>query len=361
MVKPESAVDPLVSLCIPVFNGARHLDAALQSARRQRFSRLEILVVDDCSTDQSLAIVERHRSEDPRVRVSRNDANLGLVGNWERCVELARGSHVKFLFQDDLLDPACVQRLWDGMQASGASMGFVTRRLLMDELSRSAAKSFAPIEERNVGRMLDRSRYLSADEVARFCLDHWTVNILGEPTSVMLRRDLFERLGGFDDRFKQLCDWEYWIRVGLHDGLWFEVAPLATFRLHPAATSVHNRSDREVWTVYGEAALFSCKALKDASFAPLRASAAAVTPAVDLTRRAARSLLRFRLRAAHARSHPNLVAAQELATQYEVDVDLPRLIVAVEWIWVRVPERLQRLINWARYLGRHRRYWVPAE
>lgn len=350
----EPSLEPLVSLCIPVFNGARHLDAALNSARCQTFTRLEILVVDDHSTDESVAIAERHESVDARVRVVRNEVNQGLVGNWLRCVALARGSHVKYLFQDDLLDPQCVQRLWDGMQESGASMGFVARRLLMDELTPRVARTFAPIEHRNVAQMIERSRFVSAEEVADLALEHWTVNVLGEPTSVMLRKDVFVRFGGFDERFKQLCDWEYWLRVGVQDGLWFDRSPLATFRLHPAATSLQNQKDRELWTVYGEAALFSCKVLREDWFAPLRARAAEVSPPVDVTRRAVRSLLRLRLRAKRAGSAISLAAVAELAADFAMDVEVPRRVTVMEWIWIRLPHAARRAVNLVRYRKRSR-------
>ena len=102
---------PLVSVCVPTYNGEPFLQAALDSASAQTFGDLEILVVDDGSSDGTPALVERHAADDPRVRLLRNERNLGLVGNWNRCLEAARGTWIKFLFQDDLLEPACVERM----------------------------------------------------------------------------------------------------------------------------------------------------------------------------------------------------------------------------------------------------------
>src|SRR4029453_18243392 len=102
---------PLVSICIPTYNGAAYLGPSLDSALSQTTSGLEVLSVDDCSSDDSLDIAQRYARMDSRIRVSSNTANLGLVGNWNRCAQLAQGEWVKFLFQDDLIVPDCLARL----------------------------------------------------------------------------------------------------------------------------------------------------------------------------------------------------------------------------------------------------------
>ena len=93
MVSPN----PLVSVCVPTYNGARFLRQCLDSALAQSWRDLEILVVDDGSTDESVAIARDYARRDDRVRVAVNAANLGLVENWNRCVALARGRWINFI------------------------------------------------------------------------------------------------------------------------------------------------------------------------------------------------------------------------------------------------------------------------
>src|SRR5438045_2978412 len=100
---------PRVSICVPTYNGARWIGEAIESALGQTFGEFELLIVDDASTDDTLERVRR--VSDPRIRIERNERNLGLVGNWNQCVRLARGEFVKFLFQDDLLYPTCLERM----------------------------------------------------------------------------------------------------------------------------------------------------------------------------------------------------------------------------------------------------------
>src|SRR5258708_2549501 len=99
---------PLVSVCIPVYRGAAHLRAAIDSVLSQTFRDIELLIVDDNSPDDSFAIACSY--EDPRVRHLRNPRNLGAEGNWNRCLEEAAGRYIKVLPQDDILSADCLQR-----------------------------------------------------------------------------------------------------------------------------------------------------------------------------------------------------------------------------------------------------------
>src|SRR5574337_302054 len=104
-------MDPEVSICVPTYNGAAYLADCLDSALAQTFADFELLIVDDCSSDDTLAIATTYARRDPRVRIVVNDATLGLVGNWNRCVRLSRGRWIKFIFQDDLILSTCVARM----------------------------------------------------------------------------------------------------------------------------------------------------------------------------------------------------------------------------------------------------------
>ena len=94
---------PRVSILVPVYNRAHCIEQTLTSALEQTFTDLEVVVVDNCSTDASWELVQRVAARDPRVRVFRNDCNIGPVRNWLRCVREARGELGKILWSDDLL------------------------------------------------------------------------------------------------------------------------------------------------------------------------------------------------------------------------------------------------------------------
>jgi glycosyltransferase involved in cell wall biosynthesis len=102
---------PLVSILIPVYNRETMIARALLSAMTQTHVDLEIIVVDNASTDRTFQIVQDHASQDTRVRCFRNERNVGPVRNWMKCLEHSSGEYIKFLFSDDWLDPQAVERL----------------------------------------------------------------------------------------------------------------------------------------------------------------------------------------------------------------------------------------------------------
>jgi glycosyltransferase involved in cell wall biosynthesis len=90
-----------VSVCIPTFNYGRYIGRAVESVLAQTTRDFELLVVDNASTDETPDVLARFR--DPRLRVHRNESNIGLFGNFRRCLELTSGELVKFLAADDWL------------------------------------------------------------------------------------------------------------------------------------------------------------------------------------------------------------------------------------------------------------------
>ncbi|MBA3705767.1 MAG: glycosyltransferase family 2 protein, partial [Bacteroidetes bacterium] len=75
---------PLISVCIPTYNGERYLKECLDSILSQSYTNIEIVIVDDCSKDSTIAIIEKHKASDARIRVHKNENNLGLVSNWNK-------------------------------------------------------------------------------------------------------------------------------------------------------------------------------------------------------------------------------------------------------------------------------------
>lgn len=110
MTPSHQSTIPQLSLLMVVRNGAEHIDAALASARRQSLAELEILVVDDGSTDATCAIVHRHLAEDARVRLE-SGPRQGLAAVRNRSLELARAPWGAILDSDDILHPCHAELL----------------------------------------------------------------------------------------------------------------------------------------------------------------------------------------------------------------------------------------------------------
>ena len=116
---------PRVSVCIPVYQGERYVAKAIQSALYQTYADIDVVVLDNASTDGTLA--EVCRFSDERLRVVKNDTNLGAAGNFNKALVEARGAYVKILCADDFLYPTCVARQVEVLEADSAgSIALVT-------------------------------------------------------------------------------------------------------------------------------------------------------------------------------------------------------------------------------------------
>jgi len=234
-----------VSICIPTYNGALYLEECLESAVRQRFADIEIVVVDDCSTDDTCAIARRYAGRDRRIRLIRNRTRLGLVRNWNRCLQYAAGKWVKFLFQDDFITDACVERMLDaaGAVKEDGPHGFVVceREFVIEEGVSQGLRHFyenAVIRLHDV--FPDKSHILPEELSEAILIKGAGCNFIGEPTSVMIRRSLCFQHSFFNQNLIHLCDLEYWTRIGTNEGLAYLPEKLAFFRVHNRSASTYN-------------------------------------------------------------------------------------------------------------------------
>lgn len=275
--------NPLVSVCVPTYNGARFLQQCLDSALGQSWRDLEVLVVDDGSGDESVAIARDYARRDPRVRVHVNPQNLGLVENWNRCVTLARGRWIKFLFQDDYLEPTCLSRMLEA--ASDDTALVAVRRDIVFEPGTPASvrRMYEPFAGwASLRGFFGPGPRIGADAFAAQVVRRPRLNFIGEPTAMMIHRSAFERFGAFNHDFAVLADWEYAARLAIHTGLAYVDETLAAFRVHASSASQTRGASRRfrVWVLDG---LIMEHELANAPlFEPARRAAAGLHPPVDL-------------------------------------------------------------------------------
>ena len=115
----------MVTIGIPVYEAATYVRAALESALAQDYDDLEILVVDDCGRDGSMAVVEdlqRHHPRGRAIRVLHNEANQGAGRSRNRIIDEARGDYLYFLDSDDWIEPATITLLMEAMRQHDAQV-----------------------------------------------------------------------------------------------------------------------------------------------------------------------------------------------------------------------------------------------
>lgn len=100
--------NPLVSIIIPVYNRERFVRDAIESALRQTYSNIEVIVIDNCSADNTWNVVNEY--SDIRLKSFRNERNIGPVKNWEKGIKLAKGEYIKILFSDDYIEDNYIEK-----------------------------------------------------------------------------------------------------------------------------------------------------------------------------------------------------------------------------------------------------------
>jgi glycosyltransferase involved in cell wall biosynthesis len=98
-----------VSVLIPVYNRESFIEACIDSVLAQTLRDFELVIVDNASTDRTWEACQSLASRDGRIRIFRNDSNIGPVANWMRCIQEARGQLGKILFSDDLIAPSFLE------------------------------------------------------------------------------------------------------------------------------------------------------------------------------------------------------------------------------------------------------------
>lgn len=136
---------PMVSILIPVYNRESLIAESLQSALNQTFTDIEIIVVDNASSDGTWKICQSFAAKDDRIRLFRNDTNIGPVRNWLRCISEARGEFGKILFSDDLMFPEFLEHTIPYLQDK--EVAFVSTAAIIGESPDRGIVSYMPPNE----------------------------------------------------------------------------------------------------------------------------------------------------------------------------------------------------------------------
>src|SRR5262245_46415024 len=183
-----------VSVIIPTHNRAEFLRTAIQSVLDQTFQDLEIIVVDDASTDHTPSVVASF--EDPRVSYVRHAANRQVAEARNTGVQRARGELIAFLDDDDRWSPTTLAEQVEILDASAPTVGAVYTAF--EQVDTTTKKIVATIRPGKRGHILHE-----------LCEKNW----IGTASTVCVRRECFDRVGLFDTSLEFGEEYDMWIRI----------------------------------------------------------------------------------------------------------------------------------------------------
>jgi glycosyltransferase involved in cell wall biosynthesis len=203
---------PEVSVIIPVFNGEQTIKRALDSVMAQAFSSLEIIVVDDASSDRTVDLVAQYR--DDRLTTIRSAENRGAGAARNNGIAAARGRWIAFLDADDAWKPAKLERQIGLLERSRESVAGCATGYHLEKSGRKQAINLK----------------LTPEQFRRDILFGCTIS---PGSTLVVNRYVFDEIGGFDESFRRLEDWDWLLRFSERYDMEFVPEPLAEIYLTP--------------------------------------------------------------------------------------------------------------------------------
>jgi glycosyltransferase involved in cell wall biosynthesis len=220
---------PTVSVVIPNYNHARYLRQRIESVLGQTYQDFEVILLDDCSTDDSREILSSYR-DNPRVQIGYNDQNSGSVfKQWNKGVRMAHGRYIWTAESDDYADPRFLARM-------------------VPILEEQTEVTFAYCRSRRVGEN-DESLGFADSHFDRLDPNHWTTDfivdgieecrrffVLSAPvpnaSAVIFRKDVYKKVGWAEERYRICGDYKVWAAMALEGKIAYVGEPLNHFRTH---------------------------------------------------------------------------------------------------------------------------------
>lgn len=220
----------LVSIIVASYNHAGYLERRMESLLGQTYQNIEVLVIDDCSTDNSLDVLRKYESCSGVQLVARNE-NGGWVVVFNQGTEMSAGEFILFANCDDECDPTMVERLVEGMRANPSAGICYCRSLLIDEEGHPLGDDFSG-RERTFRARCATDVLLDKNEMQRFLLDSC---VIPNTSAALIRRACFNSVGRISSEYRICSDWLLYFDIVRHYDVAYIAAPLNKFRQHKSS------------------------------------------------------------------------------------------------------------------------------
>ncbi len=198
----------LVSILIPVFNTEKYIGLAIQSILNQTYTDFELVVVDDCSSDKTYEICAKYASTDKRIKLYRNEKNLGMMQNWNHGLSLCHGEYWGKLDADDYWAPTMIEESLFILRANPETGLFTSKYLCIDKYG-------DPIKDTEYyfpGFAINNSFY--THDLVKLGPDKMFSYGLIQQGIGLMRKSFFDQFGKFT--LLDAGDTEMWFRIGAH-------------------------------------------------------------------------------------------------------------------------------------------------
>lgn len=229
----------MVSVVVASYNHAEYLEERMNSLIAQTYQNLEILVIDDCSTDDSVEILRLYEAH-PMVKLIIRKNNGGWVTVSNQGVENSSGEFILFANCDDSCDPRMIERLVEGLQKNPTAGISFCRSLMINEDSEIIGDDFKG-RERSFRVRCKNDVLLSQREMSKFLLNSCVIPNL---SAALFRRSCYENCGGLTPHYKVCSDWDIFFKIADESDVFYVKEALNNFRQHQ--TTIRNSTKEKI-------------------------------------------------------------------------------------------------------------------
>lgn len=237
--------DGFVSVCIPVYNAEAYIQKTIECVLKQSYQKFELLVIDNASTDHTVALVNEFK--DSRIRLIQNAENVGMANNWNLCLKNAMYDYIQILCADDQIYPTCLQEKVQVLEQN-------PEMVLVFSASDICNMNGDVLWKR---RPFHQNRRFSGENFAKKSFR--VKNFYGEPSNVMFRRKAAYKTGEFHVTMGYNLDWEYWLRLSVNGTVGYLDQVLSAFRVSEQSETTRMFQQRKKILEDDRALIASCQ------------------------------------------------------------------------------------------------------
>jgi glycosyltransferase involved in cell wall biosynthesis len=217
----------LVTAIVASYNHSRFLPSRIESLLKQTYSNIEVLVIDDCSPDNSKEVLQSYLAKKNYQLVLR-EHNGGWVKVSNQGFELSQGEYILFANCDDSCDPLMIAALVDALESHPNAGVAFCRSLMVDELGKELGDDFQ-IREKSFRQHCFQDAYIDGKLMSRFLMHSCVIPNL---SAALIRKSCLDEVGLFSNDFKACSDWDLFFRIAKKYGFAYVARPLNFFRQH---------------------------------------------------------------------------------------------------------------------------------
>lgn len=210
----------LISIVLPIYNGEKYMRESIDSIIMQSYQNWELIIVNDCSTDNTAEIANEYVKKDKRIKYYKNEKNMRLPKTLNKGFSLSKGDYLTWTSDDNLFKQGAFEKMIDALKRDNADFVYA---------------SYETIDEN--GNYLD---YVQTNKMGKYeIIGH---NVVG--ACFMYTRKVYDIIGDYEDKFLLVEDYDYWLRVFSKFNVTYIKEILYSYRFHDGALTSTERVDK---------------------------------------------------------------------------------------------------------------------